>query len=97
MKKKWTQADIEKLKTAYSKMGQEKKSSVFFDKLAKMMASERSVAAIAEECRRLGLRPKRIEKTGYCESCLTGLTEDIKRVGNMCYKCYAKEWAMVNK
>ncbi len=97
MKKKWSRSDIEKLRDAHSKMGPEKKSSVFFEKLAVVIAGERSVAAIAEECRRLGLRPKRIEKTCYCESCLQALSEEIKRVGNMCYKCYARDWGLANK
>lgn len=87
MKTGWTENDVKQLREAYEKEPGRAKSSDFLESLTKSIGGTRSVGAVAEKCRRLGLAPKRIEKSDNCTNCSCSLS-DNPRIGNVCKKCY---------
>ena len=106
--KRWTDSDKERLRRMHKALAPEKRSSDFYEKLANMYGKEegRTTSAIQEECRRLGLKPKRFPKSPICTNpeCgvwLVSASADTNtasnRVGNFCKTCYGKLWIKNNK
>ena len=89
---RWTKEEVLRLRDMHSKASAEAKSHIFSEKLAAHF-KPRSVASVVEECRRLGLKPKRNPRSEVCtyESCGKILTPD-DRIGNVCCRCYNRKW-----
>lgn len=91
-KQRWTAEEKSRLKKLHSEAAEEQRSHLFFEKLRENFAN-RTVASVIEECRRLGLKPKRNPKSGACtyEGCTTELTKS-NRIGDLCRRCYNRRW-----
>lgn len=91
-KQRWTSDEINKLKQLHSAANCEAKSHLFFERLTENFKN-RTVASVVEECRRLGLKPKRQPKSELCtyEDC-TEILSNSNRVGNLCRRCYNRKW-----
>jgi hypothetical protein len=88
---RWTDEEISKLRELHDKALSEPKSHIFSEKLASHF-KPRSVASVVEECRRLGLKPKRNPRSEICTyECGIVLTPD-NRIGDVCCKCYNRKW-----
>lgn len=91
-KQRWTKEEIDKIKQLHSESECECKSHLFFEKLSENF-KHRSVASVVEECRRLGLKPKKQPKSDKCtyEDCGADLST-VSRIGNLCRRCYNRRW-----
>lgn len=91
-KQRWTKEEIERLKELHSAANCENRSHLFFEKLTENFKN-RTIASVVEECRRLGLKPKKMPKSDKCtyEDCIIELTA-TNRIGNLCRRCYNRRW-----
>jgi hypothetical protein len=91
-KQRWTKDEVAKLKNLHSAADCEARSHLFFEKLTANFKN-RTVASVVEECRRLGLKPKRNPKSDKCtyEDCGADLAT-ADRIGNLCRRCYNRRW-----
>lgn len=102
-KRRWSDSEKELLKKIHDEMTDKDKSSTFIDKLTESFNIEseklkpgyihRSSGSVGEESRRIGLKPKKPDKSPICVRSDCGILLTSKnRVGDNCRRCYNKHW-----
>ena len=100
-RKRWSEEDRSRLRSLHEEQPAEAKAKDFKEKLARRFDPDRTIESVDEECRRLALNPKRLPRSVNCvsEQCKTPgglLLNKENRVGDLCRKCYSKQWFVNN-